>query len=198
MVSRNILVIAIILTIATIVAIGVTVNISSIKKDEKVLFPGIVGDMALQGTGVGIHFIRNITVYDDFRGDIVQGYKATYFGENMTMIIFLVQMQDNISANRSLKDMAIRAGFNESTYNESEIPIINKNNTIVRLPVKNPTVFAVQRDMNETLHYVFSKKDKVYWIGFSNDQDLPYQLGMLVEVYKSVDWEKGDFGIFDY
>jgi hypothetical protein len=92
--------------------------------------------------------------------------------------------------------MVVRAGFNESIYNESIPARITDNITVTKLPVKNPEVFAMQKNINTTLHYVFNKKDKVYWIGFSNDSDIPYQLGMLVEVYKKVDYVKGDFGSF--
>lgn len=199
MAFRNKLIVAVILVV--IASIGISmVNIPlPTKEDEKRIFPGIIGDMILKNSDIGIYFVRNITLYDDFRGNITQGYMATYSNLNGTMIIFLAQAQDNITANRSLKDMVIRAGFNESTYNESAVPRINNTITITKLPAKNPEAFAMQKDWNQTLHYVFSKKDKVYWIGFSPSPnlDIPYQMGMIVEVYKNVDKKKGDFGSFD-
>jgi len=188
--------------IAAVVIAGIFFNMKmdflSSRGEVIRIFPGIIGDMLLKNNETGINFIRSITLHDDFRGNITQGYKATYSGSNGTMIIFMAQMQDNVTANISLKDMVIRAGFNESVYNESEIPIIGRNISIAKLPVKDPEVFAIKKNINATLHYVFFKKDKVYWVGFSNDQDIEYQLGMLVEIYRRIDWVKGDFGSFDY
>jgi len=168
------------------------------KNGEKKLFPDIVGDMMLRNNETGIFFIRNITLYDDFDGDIKQGYRATYVGGNGTMVIFLAQMQDNVSTIRALKNMVTRAGYNEGIYNKSIPAKLNNSITVTRLPSDNPEAFAMQKDVNTALHYVFSKKDKVYWIAFnSSEEDIPYQLGMLIEVYQDVDKVKGDFGTFD-
>lgn len=196
MVDRKSLITATIIIIIAGILTTVVIDISPEGNEKKVIFPGIIGDMILKNNETGIYFIRNITLFDDFRGNITQGYKGIYSNKNGTMIIFLVQVQDNVSANRSLKDMVVRAGFDESTYNESIPAKINENNTVAKLPVKNPEVFVMQKKLNTTLHYVFYKKDKVYWIGFSNGSDIQYQLGMLVEVYKKVDFVKGDFGSF--
>ena len=185
------------LTILVVVGVGIKVVLIDIPLYEEKMFPDMIGDMILKNNYTGVYFVRNITIYDNFKGDIIQGYKAVYSNNNGTMIIFLAQVQDNITANKSLKDMVVTAGFNESTYNESEVPIIYVNNTIVKLPVKNPEVFAMQKSWNQTLHYIFYKKDKVYWIGFNDDNDTEYQVGMLVEIYKNVDKKKGDFGNID-
>ena len=191
---RNKLIVAVIFIIIASILTTVVIDISP--RDENKVFPGIIGDMILKNNETGIFFIRNITLYDDFRGNITQGYKGTYSNNNGSMIIFLAQLRDNVSANRSLKDMVIRSGFNESTYNESIPARITRNITVAKLPVKNPEVFVMQKNINISLHYVFYKKDKVYWVGFDNDPDIQFQLGMLVEVYKKVDFIKGDFGSF--
>jgi len=199
MISKNLLILAGMLilgmlTIAIFVNLKTDIFSTPVIEEEKI-FPEIIGDMLLKENQTGKIFVRNIVLYDDFRGDIVQGYRAKYSGSNRTMIIFLVQVRDNITAKKSLKDMVVRAGFNESRYNESEIPRLDKNTTVVKLPVRNPEVFAVQKSWNQTLHYIFSKKDKVYWVGFSDDRDIEYQFGMLVEVFRNVDKKKGDFGL---
>lgn len=150
------------------------------KKNEKTMFPGILGDSILKNNDTGIYFIKSMTLYDDFRGNIVQGYKANYSGVNGTIVIFIAQMLDNVSANRSLKDMVTRLGYNQSSDN------LNLTyNSVIKLPVENPEVFVIQK--NETrYHYTFSKEDKIYWVGFSNI-DVQYQVDMLIEIYKNVD-----------
>lgn len=203
MVSKNRLIYIAIAIVAAIIIVDVVLSVkidfSSKPLAEKNMFPWIIGDMILRDNQTGKIFVRDIVSYDDFRGNMTQGYRANYSGSNGTMVIFIAQMQDNITANRSLGDMVVRAGFNYSTYNESEVPRIDMNTTVAKLPAKNPEVFAMQNDWNQTLHYVFSKKDKVYWIGFnSKEEDIPYQLGMLVEIYRTVDKQKGDFGSFDF
>lgn len=203
MVSKNRSIYIAIAIVAAIIIAGVMLSVkidfSSKSSEEKRIFPGIIGDMILRDNQTGKIFIRNMLLYDDFRGNITQGYRSNYSSSNGTMVIFIAQMRDNITANRSLRDMVIRAGFNESAYNESEVPRIDRNITVAKLPAKNPEVFAMQKDINSTLHYVFSKKDKVYWVGFnSKEEDIPYQLGALVEIYRTVDKVKGDFGSFDF
>lgn len=187
----KLIIVIMVIGLGMIIIVNLPTNI-----EEKELFPGILGDMILNNNETGKDVITSIISHDDFRGDIIQGYKANYSGSSGMMIIFIAQMADNISAKKSLKDMAIRVGFNESTYDENKTPVINSNITIVKLPVKNPEVFAIQRSMNATLHYTFYKKDKVYWIGLS-DPDIQYQMGMIVEVYRNVDKEEGNFGIYD-
>lgn len=193
MVSKNVLInIAMVVSIIAIIVIFATVKIDFSKSEEKVLFPGIVGDSILKNNEIGIYFIRNITLYDDFRGDILQGYKATYSGGNGTMIIFIAQMKDNIMANRSLKDMVKRIGYNESISIDDSFNNTDNNWTILKLRVDNPEVFIVHKDKRLMWHYTFSKLDKVYWVGFSSE-DVDYQLDMLVEVYRLVDKVKGSF-----
>lgn len=173
----------IIYIIIIIVAIGIVANIIidfSPKKEEKEIFPGILGDLILKNNETGIYFIKDIISYDNFRGDVVQGYKANYTGRNGTMIIFMAQMKDNISANKSLRDMVIRLGYNQSSNNLN----LTYNN-IIKLPVENPNVFVIQRN-NTQYHYTFHKEDKIYWIGFNN-VDVQYQIDMLMEVYKYID-----------
>lgn len=186
MISKNIL---IILTISLVVAIVIiNPNILDFSyKGEKRLFPDIIGDSILKNNGTGIYYIKNMTSYDGFRGNIIEGYKAEYSGSNGTMIIFIAQMQDNQSANISLKDMVVRIGYNGSiNYNQSL-----ENGSIIKLSVENPEVFVIQRDKNFTWHYTFNKLDKVYWIGFSR-QDVQYQVDMLIEVYRNVDKQGKD------
>ena len=170
------------------------VNISN-KDEVRVLFPEIIGDAILDSNETGIYFVRSIVLYDDFRGDVVQGYKATYSGGNGTMIIFMAKMRDNESAYDSLKDMVIRDGYNQIGFNETigdnnfniTLPIDN----VTRLPVKNPEVYMIQKNKNSTWHYTFTKLDKVYWIGFNNS-DIQYQIDMLIATYRNVDKGKGE------
>lgn len=159
--------------------------------DKELSFPGILGDSLLKSSEVGKDTIRNITLYDNFTGNVIQGYKAAYSnpGDNNTMVIFIAQMKDNITANNSLKSMIIRDGYESAYSNES-----NDNITIVKLPVQNPEVFAIRKNKNTMWHYTFYKSDKVYWIGFNNT-DVQYQVDMLEEVYRNVDKTKDDSGI---
>ncbi len=154
-------------------------------------FPGILGDSLLKSSEKGEDTIRDITLYDNFTGDVMQGYKAAYSnpGNNKTMVIFIAQMKDNITANNSLKSMVIKDGYDSAYSNES-----TDNITVVKLPVQNPEVFAIRRNKNMMWHYTFYKSDKVYWIGFNNT-DVQYQVDMLEEVYKNVDKTRDDSGI---
>lgn len=169
--------------------INVVINLPSSAK-EKVLFPGILGDTVLKNNETGKQVIENMTSYDGFAGNIIQGYKATYSGGNGTVIIFLAQMPDSTVANASFKDMVTRAGYDGSiATNESMI-----NKTVIRLPVENPQVFAMRKNTNMVWHYTFTKADKVYWIGFSST-DVDYLADMLIEIYRSVDEENNNFNI---
>jgi hypothetical protein len=171
--------------IIIILGIYVAINLPlSTKSEEKKLFPGIIGDAILKNNETGISSIKDVILYDDFRGDIIQGYKANYSGSNGTIIIFIAQMQNYSVTDKSLKDMVIRAGYNESDINAT----LGKNTTIIKLPVKNPEVFVIQKDENTTWHYVYVKLDKVYWVGFSKP-DVDYQASMLVDIYRKVDNE---------
>lgn len=180
---KNLIYIAVLILIVGLV-INITVDFS--QKEEKKIFPGILGDMVLRNNETGIYFIRNIVSYDDFRGNITQGYKANYTSSNGSMIIFIAETPDNKSANIYLKDMVKRAGYdpNIDYINNTDVT----NLTVVKLPVDNPEVYMVQKDRNYTWHYTFAKFDKVYWVGFS-DPDIKYQAGMLIEVYRNVDGE---------
>jgi hypothetical protein len=153
--------------------------------NEELSFPGILGDSILKSSETGKDTIRNITVYDNFTGDVIQGYKAAYLNlsNNKTIVIFISQMKDNITANNSLKSMVIRDGYDSSNSNES-----NYNITIVKLPVQNPEVFAIRKNKNTMWHYTFYKSNKVYWVGFNNT-DMQYQVDMLEEIYRNVDKE---------
>lgn len=188
MVQRNTL---INVAIAVII-IGFAVNIATDlpSSTEKIdIFPGVLGDAVLKNNETGKQAIANMISYDDFQGDIVEGYKVSYSGTNGTTIIYMAQMSDNVSANRSFKDMIIRNGYNYSIgTNES----VRDNTTVVKLPVINPEVFAIQKNKNDIFHYTFTKSDKVYWIGFSK-WDVEYQANMLMEIYINVD-KKSTFG----
>lgn len=191
MIDKGVLAKVIIMTII-VFGIYVAIDISStVKSGDERLFPGILGDAILRSNETGKDVVTNITLYDNFRGNIIQGYKANYSGSNGTMIIFIAQMSDNISANRSFKNMITRIGYNESVRpNQS----FGNNTTIIKLPVDNPEVFVIQKNKNATWHYTFTKSDKVYWIGFS-DPDIEYQARMLIEVYRDVDEKKDDLDI---
>lgn len=191
---------AIIIIVVGIIAILAVNMVVDFPKDteEQPLFPGIIGDMILKSNDTGIYFIKNMTLYDDFRGDITQGFKANYSGKNGTMIIFIAQMSDNQSANKALKDMIIRNGYNESMDSRDDINgniTRYANDTIMKLPVKNPEVFIMQKDKKVRWHYTFAKLDKVYWVGFSESEDtyIEYQVNMLIEVYRYVDKIKNGF-----
>lgn len=158
---------------------------------EERLFPGIIGDMILKNNETGKYVVESITSYDNFKGYVIQGYKANYSGSNGTMIIFIAQMVDNASASRSLKEMVIRAGYNQSADSNQTI---GDNITVIKLPVDNPEVFVMKKNKNVTWHYTFSKLDNVYWVGF-NGSDIQYQIEMLIEVYRNVDKVKGSFDI---
>lgn len=174
----------IVIAVAIIYVAYVVINIQpSAQGEERKLFPGILGDMLLKSNDTGTYMIKNMTLYDDFRGYVVQGYKATYSGVNGTMIIFIAQTLDNSSANESFNDMAIRIGYNKSVdINQS----IKNSDPVIRLPVENPEVFLIQRNNSTIWHYTFTKLDKVYWIGF-NSTNIEYHARMLMEVYRSVD-----------
>ena len=168
-----------------VLIIGAIVNIKidfSPKKEEVKMFPDILGDSVLKTNDTGINFIRDIAVYDDFRENIIQGYKANYTGANGTMIIFIAQTLNNESANTSVKEMAVRNGYD---------PDMDKNSTnmtnwnVIMLPINNPEVYVIRKDINYTWHYTFAKSDKVYWVGFSNP-NIEYQVYMLIEVYRNV------------
>lgn len=174
--------------IIIILGIYVTINLPlSAKGEEKRLFPGIVGDAILKNNETGISSIKDIVSYDGFRGDIVQGYKANYSSRNGTVIIFIAQMQNYSVTAKYLKDMIIRAGYNESDTNVT----LGKNTTIIKLQANDPVdpeVYVMQKDENTTWHYVYLKLDKIYWIGFSKP-DIDYQTSMLAEIYSKVDNE---------
>ncbi len=194
MVSRNALTNVAIVVIIIGFAISIVTNIPS--SNVKIyMFPGVIGDAVLRNNETGEQIIKNMTSYDDFHGNVVQGFKATYSGENGTVVIFVAQMSDNVSADRSFKDMIIRNGYNYSIRsNES----IFGNITVIKLPVINPEIFAIQKNKNDTFHYTFTKLDKVYWIGFSKwdmeyQTNMDYQASMLMEIYINVD-KKSIFG----
>lgn len=195
--------------VVIVVVIYLATNIDFSTKKEKEMFPGILGDAILKSNETGINSVMKVVSYDGFQGDIISGYNANYTSSNGTMIIFIAKMSNNESAYRSLKDMVIRMGYNESSYNDSLLynesrynQSISSNNTnksaidenvsVVRLPIKNPELFLIQKEKNKIWHYVFSKEDKVYWIGFNN-LDIQYHLDMMIEVYKNVD-RKDDGG----
>ena len=178
--KNNIKYVAMIAATVAIIVIVTSVNIDffSQNEDKEEIFPGILGDMVLNSNDTGIDAIRNIVAYDDFRGNIIQGYKANYTGSNGTMIIFIAQTRDNESAIQSIRDMVVRSGYNDSAN-------ITDNDTVMKLPVENPEVFLIQKSDKVPWHYVFAKLNKVYWIGFSN-QDIEYQMMMLIEIYRGV------------
>lgn len=190
MVSRDISIKIMIVVVVAVMVVGFGLNILNniSHTEEKRLFPGIIGDSILKNNETGIYFIKNMILYDDFRGPIVQGYKANYSSINGTIIIFIAQMTDNITANRSLKDMVTRIGYNDSiSFNNTDT-----NWAVLKLQVQNPEVYVINKDNRSIPHYTFSKLDKVYWIGFSNE-DIDYQLDMLVEIFRMVDKTKGSF-----
>lgn len=178
--KNNLKYVTMIVATVVIIVIVINVDIDFFSKNEykEEIFPGILGDMVLNSSDTGIDVIRNIVTYDDFRGDIIQGYKGNYTGSNGTMIIFIAQMKNNESAKQSIKDMVIRSGYNESAN-------VTDNTTVVKLPVENPEVFIMQKSSRVPWHYVFADLNKVYWIGFSN-KDEEYQSMMLIEIYRNV------------
>lgn len=187
MISRNTLINVVIMVIVIGFAVNIVNNLPS--STEKIdMFPGVLGDMTLKNNETGKQSIMNMISYDNFHGNVVQGYKANYSGTNGTMIIFMAQMLDNASADRSFKDMIIRNGYN---YSAGDNESVWNNITVIKSPMKNPELFALQKG-NDTFHYTFAKLDKVYWIGFSK-WDLEYQGSVLMEVYVNVD-KKSNFG----
>lgn len=190
MTSKNsIKYVAMIIATILIVSIIMNINIDFFSKNEykeDKIFPGIIGDMILKSNDTGIDTIKDMVTYDDFRGDIIQGYKANYTGSNGTTVIYVAQMKDEESAMKSTKDMIIRSGYNESA-NEgtNESANITDNVTVVKLPVENPEVFVMQKNIRVPWHYVFADLDKVYWIGFSN-RDTDYQMEILIEIYRNI------------
>lgn len=190
MIARNILINVAIIIVITVFGITIMNDIPS-SAEKRDLFPGILGNSVLNKNETGRQTVVNISSYDGLVGHIVQGYKATYSGENGTVIVFVAQMSDNISANKSFHDMIAKTGYNRSLGSNQSI----KNYIIVaRLPVENPEIFAIQKNRNETLHYTFTKLDKVYWIGFSK-HDVEYEASILFEVYVNVDKQKSSFDI---
>lgn len=184
MVSKNLLITLVIgMVIVIIVSMNIAVNFSQNTK-EKRLFPDIIGDSVLRKNDTGIYYIKSIISYDNFKGNIIQGYKANYSGINGTAIIFVAQMQDNATADKSIKEMIILNGYNESNANAT----IDENATVIKIPVNNPEVFVIQKNNDTMWHYTYAKLDKVYWIGFS-DSDISYQTNMLMEIYRKVDNE---------
>lgn len=176
--------------VIVIITFGIYIAINfplSAKDEEKRLFPGIIGDAILKNNETGISSIKDIILYDDFRGNITQGYKANYSSSNGTIIIFVVQMQDYFAADKSLKDMVIRSGYNDSNKNVT----LGKNATVIKLNVNNPEVFVIQKNNSKIWHYTYVKLDKVYWVGFS-DPDVDYQGNMLIEIYRKVDSKDED------
>ncbi|MCE8428912.1 MAG: hypothetical protein J5U19_11040 [Candidatus Methanoperedens sp.] len=171
---------AIIGIIVVLIFMIVIINLPSTQNvKEEGLFPQIVGNMLLKSNETGIASIKNITSYDDFRGNIVDGYAAQYSGINGTMVIFIARMPDNYSALGSLKDMVINAGYNEST-------IPDENTTVIKIPgVTNPEIFLIQKSKNVAWHYTFTTSNKVYWISFDKP-DLQYQMEMLREVFLKI------------
>ena len=192
MISRNILIRLVLIIVVSVFGIYVIMDLlSTTRYREESLFRGILGDTILKNNETGKKTIANITSYDGFIGNIIQGYKANYSGRNGTVIIFLAQMPDNTTANRSFKDMVIRAGYdNSAKTNDTD----TRNKTVVRLPVENPEVFAMRKNINMTWHYTFTKANKVYWIGFDS-KDVEYQADMLIEIYRFVDKENNNFDI---
>lgn len=190
MTSKNsIKYVAMIIATILIVSIIMNINIDFFSKNEykeDKIFPGIIGDMILKSNDTGIDTIKDMVTYDDFRGDIIQEYKANYTGSNGTTVIYVAQMKDEESAMKSTKDMIIRSGYNESA-NEgtNESANITDNVTVVKLPVENPEVFVMQKNIRVPWHYVFADLDKVYWIGFSN-RDTDYQMEILIEIYRNI------------
>lgn len=183
MISKDALIKAAIAVAILGFVINVIINLPSYTKiEEKRFFPQVVGDMVLRSNETGVQIIRNITSYDDFRGDIIQGFQANYSGFNGTMIVFIAQMRDNSSATASLKDMVIRAGYNETS-------VQNENASVIKVPsIKNPEIFVM---LKKVIHYTYAKSDKVYWIAFSKQnpslKEVSYQLDMLKEIYLKVD-----------
>lgn len=151
--------------------------------EEKVLFPKIIGDTILENNETGKGVITSIALYDNFKGYLVKGHRANYSSRNGTMIIFVAQMLDNNSANRSLKDMLVRAGYDDNIGYGRDRDI--GNNTVVKLK-DNPEIYLMQKNRNISRHYTFAKSDKVYWVGFSSP-NTRYQIDMLTEIYRNVD-----------
>ena len=175
-----------------VIVIGLAISIVTNQPSSNVkidMFPGVLGDAVLRSNDTGKQVIANMVSYDNFHGNVVQGYRANYSGINGTVIIFVAQMADNMSADRSFKDMIIRDGYNYSIGTNRSVL---DNTTVVKLPVTNPEVFAIQMNRKDTFHYTFTKLDKVYWIGFSK-WDVDYQASMLMEIYINVD-KKSIFG----
>lgn len=190
MISRNTL-IQVAMMVIVIGFIAYTVNNVPSADGKRDLFPGILGNAVLKKNESGKQTIANITSYDGFSGNVVQGYKATYSGENGTVIVFVAQMSDNVSANTSFNDMIAQTGYNRSLGSNQSI---RNNATVIRLPVENPEIFALQKNANETFHYTFTKLNKVYWIGFSK-YDMDYEASMLLEIYINVDKQKSSFDV---
>ncbi len=188
MVSKYTLTKLVIVTIIIVIVANMVINLPLSSGDTQ-LFPGILGNTGLDKNETGKHTIANITSHDGFIGPIIQGYKATYSGDNGTIIIFIAQMLDSGSVNKSFNDMIDQTGYNRSLGSNQSI----KNNvTVIKLPVNNPEVFVIWKNKNDALHYTFTKLDKVYWIGFSK-HDIEYEASMLMEIYKNVDREKSIF-----
>lgn len=161
----------------------VLINLPKTGENKKALFPGIIGDSILRDNESGIIFIKGIVAYDNFSGNILQGYRANYSGVNGSMIIFVAQMLDNISAEKSFTNMIVKNGYDGD---EKRYLNVTENTTIVKLPVKFPEVFAIRMNGTMPWHYTFAKLNKVYWIGFYS-QDIQYHANMLEEVYRTVD-----------
>jgi hypothetical protein len=187
MISRNNLIQIVIMVIILGFIVNMVTNIPS-SAEEKDMFPGILGDMILKNNETGKQAIGGIISYDDFQGYIVQGYRVNYSGVNGTMTVFIAQMSDNMMANKSLNEMVIRDGYDQSiNFNQSD------NVNVVKLGVENPEVFAIRKNESIQWHYVFCKLDKVYWIGFSS-RNVEYQGDMLMEAYINIDKEKSSVG----
>lgn len=178
---------AMIMAIITIVVIVLNVNIDLFSKNEnkEEIFPGILGDTTIKSNEIGIDFIKSIITYDDFRGDIIQGYKANYNGTNGSVIIFMAEMKNNETAIQSVKEMILRNGYNASNNITDNDTVLDENITVLKLPVENPELYLMQKSQKVPWHYVFAKNNKVYWIGFSS-RDVDYQMLMLITIYQNV------------
>ncbi len=190
MISKYVLAKLAIISMIIVFFVNMAINLPSSSR-EIPLFPGILGNTGLDKNETGKQVIANIVSHDEFDGNIIQGYKATYSGDNGTIIIFVARMSDNVSANKSFNDMIDQTGYNRSLKSNQSI----KNNaTVIKLPVENPEVFVIRKNKNDTLHYTFTKLDKVYWIGFSK-WDIEYHASMLMEIYINVDRQKSIFDV---
>jgi len=181
-------IITVTLVIITIVA-GVTAILvlkSDVNEEKRVLFPGIIGDTALQNNETGIYSIESIMSYDNFKGDAIQGYKANYSGQNGTVLIFIARMLDNKSATEAFEDMIAILGYDENITVDDNASIIGSP---IKLPVENPEVFIIQKSNNTIWHYTFVKENDVYWIGFE-EPSLQYQIDMLIEIYRYTNEKK--------